>query len=633
MSDILRAPAKSKFFRFFHRAEEWVGIGSLFLLLLLPLADFLSRKFLNEPIPGSLITTRHLMLYITFIGGMLAAREGQHLAIGTFISFANERLKKLLHAVTSFAAVTISTAFVWGSLSLFLTGFTPGALVGFLPLQVFTVVLPIGMTFITVRFITKAETSLTGKLIAIFGVLLGTYLALQPFANVLTALFGQPDWYDNAVAFWAASLTPLVIPGILLLILLAFAGLPLFVVLGGIAWFLFLPTGGALETIPSEGFTLLTDGSMPAIPLFTLVGFILAEGKSAERLIRLFRAWFGWMPGGLIFVTVAVSAFFTTFTGASGVTILALGMILYLILTKSGYSPLFAIGLLTASGSIGILLPPSLPMILYGSSSRVSVLDMFLGGLIPGAMMIVAMTLFGVFTSLKNKVERTPFHLKEALKAFRDGLLDILLPVLIVAVYFSGAMDLTETAATAAAYAVFIQVVVLRDLKWRDLFRAMTKAMVIMGGILVILAFARGLSYYIVDTQLPTQLAAWVKTSITEPWVFLAFLNLTLLVVGMFMDIYSAIVVVAPLIIPMGAVFGIDPIHLGIIFLVNMEIGFLTPPVGLNLYLASYCFKQPLGKITVSVLPFLAIQLAILMLVTYVPWFSTALVQLVHAVK
>jgi tripartite ATP-independent transporter DctM subunit len=245
--------------------------------------------------------------------------------------------------------------------------------------------------------------------------------------------------------------------------------------------------------------------------------------------------------------------------------------------------------------------------------------------------MIVAMSVFGVFSSLKNKVERPAFNLKEALIALRDGLLDILLPVIIVVVYFSGAMDLTETAATAAAYAIVVQVLVLRDLKVIDLLRAMTKALVILGGILVILAFARGLSYYIVDTQLPTQLAAWVRASITEPWVFLAFLNVALLVVGMFMDIYSSIVVVAPLIIPMGVAFGIDPIHLGIVFLVNMEIGFLTPPVGLNLYLASYCFKQPLGKIAISVLPFLAIQLAILFLVTYVPWLSTGLVKLVHS--
>ncbi len=631
MSDLLRARPGNRFVGILHRTEEGVGIASLVLLLLLPLSDFLARKFFGEPIPGSLITTRHLILYVTFIGGMLAAREGQHLAIGTFLSFVNAKSKSLLNAVTAFVAVSVTTAFTWGALSLFLTGFTPGALVGFIPLPLFTVILPVGLVLITVRFVTQAETSLRGKIVATFGVVLGTYLALQPFANVVTALFGAPDWYDVSIAFWTASLSPLAVSGIVVLVLLAFAGLPLFVVLGGTAWFLFLPTGGALETIPSEGFTLLTDGSMPAIPLFTLVGFILAEGKSAERLIRLFRAWFGWMPGGLIFVTVVVSAFFTTFTGASGVTILALGMILFLILTKSGYSAMFAIGLLTASGSIGILLPPSLPMILYGSSSRVSVIDMFLGGLIPGTLMIVAMSVFGVFSSLKNKVERPAFNLKEALIALRDGLLDILLPVIIVVVYFSGAMDLTETAATAAAYAIVVQVLVLRDLKVIDLLRAMTKALVILGGILVILAFARGLSYYIVDTQLPTQLAAWVRASITEPWVFLAFLNVALLVVGMFMDIYSSIVVVAPLIIPMGVAFGIDPIHLGIVFLVNMEIGFLTPPVGLNLYLASYCFKQPLGKIAISVLPFLAIQLAILFLVTYVPWLSTGLVKLVHS--
>ena len=630
MSDLLRPRPTNVAFKWLNRFEEWIGILALAILLILPVSDFIARQFFHNPIPASLVTTRNLILYITFFGGMLAAREGQHLAIGTFVAMAGSRLKNVLDTSAAFLAVTLSTAFTWGAFSLFLTGFSPTAMVGSLPLQVFTLAMPVGLAFITLRFITRAPITLKEKWFASLGVVVGTFLALQPVVNVVSALFGAPDWYDAAIALWSGVLTPLVAPGIILLILMAFAGTPLFIVLGGIAWFLFIPTGGAMETIANEGFTLLTDGSMPAIPLFTLVGFILAEGKAADRLIRMFKAWFGWLPGGLVFVAVVVSAFFTTFTGASGVTILALGMILFLILTKSGYNPLFAVGLLAASGSIGILLPPSLPIILFGGRARVSVIDMFIAGVVPGLMMIIAMTAMGVFASLKTKVEKLKFDLHEALVSARDAFLDVMLPVLIVVFYFSGIMDLTETASIAAVYAIFVNVVILRDLSLRDLAKAMTKALVIMGGILMILALARGLSYYIVDAMIPELLAEWVTANISSPLVFLLLLNLALLVVGMFMDIYSALLVVVPLILPLGAAFGIDPIHLGIIFLVNMEIGFLTPPVGLNLYLASYVFKQPLAKITSAVLPFMAVQLVILILVTYVPWLSLGLVEWVR---
>jgi tripartite ATP-independent transporter DctM subunit len=630
MSDLLRPRPTNPVFKWLNRFEEWVSVFALAVLLLLPISDFIARQFFHSPIPGSLVTSRNLLLYITFFGGMLAAREGQHLAIGTFVAMAGHKLKNVFDTAAAFLAVSLSAAFTWGATSLFLTGFDPAAKVGSLPLTFFTLAMPVGLGFITLRFASRAPISTKEKWFAATGVLFGTVLAFHPAMNVWAALLGAPDWMDAAVETWNAALSPFTGPAIVILIAMAFAGTPLFIVLGGIAWFLFIPTGGALETIANEGFTLLTDGSMPAIPLFTLVGFILAEGKAAQRLIRMFKAWFGWLPGGLVFVVVLVSAFFTTFTGASGVTILALGMILYLILTKSGYSSLFAVGLLAASGSIGLLLPPSLPIILYAGKASTSVIDLFLGGLIPGLLMIVAMTVMGVFASFKTKVERPSFELREALVSARDALLDVMLPVLIVVVYFSGWMDLTETASLSAVYAIVVNVFILRDLTFKNLFRAMTKALVILGGILMILALARGLSYYIVDVQIPEMLAKWVTANVSSPLVFLIFLNLALLVVGMFMDIYSALLVVVPLILPLGVAYGIEPVHLGIIFLVNMEIGFLTPPVGLNLYLATYVFKQPLTKITGAVLPFLGVQLLILALVTYVPWFSMALVNWAH---
>ena len=631
MSDLLRSPPKSAFFRFLHKTEEWVGIVCLILLAVIPLSDFLSRQIFRVQINGALSYTLHLMLYITFFGGMLAAREGQHLATA-FVTLAGVKLKRIINSVTAFFSVTFTTAFAWGSGSLLLNGFAPDANVGGIPIAIFACIMPFGLIVVAIRFATRAPISGRSKVLAMVGVLAGSYLALQPLANTWSALFGAPDWYDAVINLWLTTLSPLVWPGILLLIALAVGGMPLFLVLGGIAWLLFLPTGGSIETLANEGFTLLTDPSIPAIPLFTLVGFVMAEGKSADRFIQMFKAWFGWLPGGLIFVAVVVSAFFTTFTGASGVTILALGLLLFQILTKSGYSPAFAMGLLTASGSIGILFPPSLPMILYGSQARLSVIDMFLAGFVPGIMMVLAMTALGVFSAFKTKVERVPFHLNVALISLKDAFFDLMLPLLIIGVYFTGWMSLTETAAMAVVYVLVFQVLLLRDLRGADLHRAIIKALVIMGGILMILAMARGLSYFIIDTQMPQMLATWVKQSISSPFLFLLLLNVVLLIVGSIMEIYASILVVVPLLLPLGVVYGIDPIHLGIIFLVNMEIGFLLPPVGLNLYLASFVFKKPLGEMTRDILPFLAIQLVILLLVTYIPWFSTWLPSVVKFV-
>jgi C4-dicarboxylate transporter DctM subunit len=396
-----------------------------------------------------------------------------------------------------------------------------------------------------------------------------------------------------------------------------------------VAYLLFVRTGGSLEVIPSEAYTMLTGYSIPAIPLFTFAGFLLSESKAGQRLVRLFRAFVGWLPGGLAVMAVLVCTFFTTFTGATGVTILALGALLAFVLTESGrYGKRFANGLITGSGSIGLLFPPSLPIILYGVIAQINILHMFVGGILPGFVMVLALCVFGVLTALRNKVERVPFELHEAWGALKESWWEILLPVIILAGYFTGITTLVETGAIAVLYALVIELGVHRDLKLRDLPRVFLKCIPIVGGVLIILAAAKGLSYYIVDAEVPTSLSAWVQQNIHSKYVFLILLNVGLLITGCLMDIFSAILVVVPLIIPVGAAFGIHPVHLGVIFLANLGVGYLTPPVGLNLFLAAYRFNEPLAKIYRDVIPFFLVLLGVVLIITYVPWFSTGLLKL-----
>jgi C4-dicarboxylate transporter DctM subunit len=295
------------------------------------------------------------------------------------------------------------------------------------------------------------------------------------------------------------------------------------------------------------------------------------------------------------------------------------------VLIKGEYGPKFSTGLLTATGSIGLLFPPSLPVIIYGVTAQISIKDMFIGGIIPGAILVLTMIVFGIWYAVRNKVPRQQFVLKEAFTATKDSFWELLLPVIIVVGYFGGITTLVESGAIAVIYALFVEVIVHKDLKIKELPQVLLKCMPIMGGVLAILALAKGLSYYVVDAEIPMQLTTWVQANISSKYVFLLLLNIGLLITGCFMDIFSAILVVVPLIIPVANLFGIHPVHLGIIFLANLELGYLTPPLGLNLFLASYRFNQPMGKVVKDVFPFLIIQLVAVLLITYVPLLTTGL--------
>jgi C4-dicarboxylate transporter, DctM subunit len=618
--------------RVINSIEDYSAYIFLALIAIIPTLEAVVRIFFKTGIPDSSSYFQHMVLWITFIGATITSRERKHLALAAGVNLMGDSVKKWVRTVSAFLSATICVAFAWNALSLVLIGFDPSKKVGFFPIQAATIIIPIGYIIMTVRFVTTLPAGTLQKLIASTGAIFGTFLSLTQIGNILGSFSGSAlDLFQPVIAATGGIIGALTYPLIIALIVFAFLDTPIFIVMGGLAYLFFIRSGGSLEIIPSEAYTMLTDQAIPTIPLFALAGFILSESKAGERLIHLFRAFFGWLPGGMVIAVVLVCAFFTTFTGASGVTILALGGILsYLLINSGKYSENFTYGLLIVSGSIGLLFPPSLPIILYGVVSQVSIKKLFLAGIIPGTFMVIALTTMGVIAAIRGKLERQPFVLKEALLSVREGIWEIMLPVLIVGCFFSGLATHVETAALTVLYSLLITIVVHKDYKLKDLGRVVINCVPIIGGILIILAHARGLSYYIVDSEFPMKLTAWFSANIHSKYFFLLMLNVGLLVVGFFMDIFSAIMVVVPLILPLGALFGIDPVHMGIIFLANMELGFSHPPIGLNLFMASYSFKQPLTRIYWQVLPFLFVLLFTVLVITYVPQMSTLLTNLVE---
>ncbi len=395
---------------------------------------------------------------------------------------------------------------------------------------------------------------------------------------------------------------------------------------------LFWSEGSTVDALPVDQYSLVTNPTLPTLPLFTLAGYFLAEGGASQRLIRVFTALVGSIRGGTVIMTFLVCAFFTTFTGASGVTILALGGLLLPVLLASKYSEKNSLGIVTSAGALGLLFPPSLPLILYAIiAGNVTIQQMFLGGLIPGIIMLAIMTTVGILQGPKGaRAQRQPFEFKEAFAALWDAKWELAIPIVAVGALFSGTFTPVEAASLTALYAFFVETVIYRDLKFiktqpekKNLPQTMGECGLLIGGVLLILGLALGFTNYLVFAEIPTLAVEWVSAHISSPWVFLLFLNLALFAVGCLMDVYSAIVVIVPLITPLGLAFGIDPIHLGIIFLANLEAGFLTPPVGMNLFLSSYRFGKPMVLIMKAVVPMLLATVFTVLLVTYIPWLTT----------
>ncbi len=611
----------------FRRFENGVNLIALLFLGILPIAEIVIRTVFRAGIKDATLYVQQFVLLVGFLGGMLAARENAHLSVAAGSLLKSERARDFVETVSHTLAVTFTTAFAVSALEWWITAFGAGTLIGFVPVRIFAAVVPLSFAVMAVRFALTAPKRAATTAALVAGFVFGLLLAIGSAINlVYTLVLDIPEFIFALEGFWFGFLSVVAVPLLIVLIVSAFFGTPLFVILTGVAYLLFAKNVGILAVVPNEGYAMLTSNTIPAIPMFTFVGYVLSESKAGTRLFRLFRAALGWIPGGMIIASILVSVFFATFTGASGVVILALGGLLYVILHQRGkQSESFTIGLLTGVGDLGLLFPPSLVLILYGTTAQVSVLDMFLGGLLPGLMTVLVFCIVGVVVSLRRGEERTRFELLEAWRALRESAWEILLPVIIITGYFTGLTTLVETGAVAVLYVVIVEVFVHRELDWSDLMRAGVKSAVIMGGVLLILAGARALSYYIVDSRLPFVLIDWVQANIGSRLVFLLLLNVALLIAGLFMDIFSALVVIVPLILPLGEVFGIHPVHLGVIFVSNMALGFITPPVGLELFLASYRFGKPLSKIYRYVFPFFLLQLVAVLIITYVPWFSTGL--------
>jgi tripartite ATP-independent transporter DctM subunit len=416
----------------------------------------------------------------------------------------------------------------------------------------------------------------------------------------------------------------------LLLLLLALLGAPLFAVIGAGALLGMHALEVDLAVVAIEFFRIAEMPILLAIPLFTFAGYLLSESQAPQRLVRLTQALLGWLPGGLAIVGLAACALFTAFTGASGVTIVALGALLYPALKQAGYGDNFSLGLITTSGSLGLLFVPALPLILYaviaqqlGIGGPISVDDMFLAGLFPGLLMLVLLAAWSMWS--QRQVPLTAFSWREAGAALGRAAWELPLPILVLGGVYSGYFAVSEAAAVTVLYVLVVEVAILREVPLRRLPGIMRNSMVLVGGILIILGVSLASTNYMIDAQIPSRLFRAINEQISSPLGFLMLLNLFLLALGTMLDIFSALVLMVPLLLPVALGYGIDPVHLGIIFLANMQIGYFTPPVGMNLFIASYRFEKPVLQLYLATLPWFVILLLAVLIITYWPALSLSL--------
>ena len=606
--------------RWWHRVENGILVVVLAAMVIGPVAAVLVRWVTGVGLlAGVNEWVQALNLWVEFIGGAVAARTGQHLALstGTILNIRG-RAKAILAGFTSAVATAVTAYLAYASVTLVMAETASAlSLWGGVPKWVMECIMPVGFLVMALRFAWHQNDTWAGR---------GAALAAVVATGALVAVpAGDRSW-----VVWSGA-------GVLM-VAVAF-GAPLFTAMGGIGMLLFYgePVPVALSAVPSATVQIISDPSLVSLPLFTLAGYLLAEGGASKRLVQVFNVWFGWLPGGVAAAAVLVCAFFTTFTGASGVTILALGGLLLPALEEAGYPRHYAIGLLAASGSIGLLFPPSLPVILYGVQSHVPITDLFIGGLVPGTLLVSLLVGMSVVVGLRQHGlayytpggagasdvsfgEATRKRGVEMLEALWFAKWEMALPIVVIGGIFGGLVTIFEAAAFTALYAFLIEVVIHRTLSLRKgVPEVVVETAALMGGVLIILGVALGFTSYLVDAQVPEMVRDWVQASVSNRLVFILMLNVLLLLVGCLMDIYSAIVVVVPLIIPVAQVYGIHPVHLGILFLANLELGYLTPPVGLNLFLASFRFKEPLAKVYKDALPFLGMMTVGVLIIAYVP--------------
>jgi len=413
----------------------------------------------------------------------------------------------------------------------------------------------------------------------------------------------------------------------IVMVVLLLLGAPLFAVIAAGAFWNFHQADIDLQAIAIEFYGIAEMPILLAIPLFTFAGYLLSESNAPRRLVRLTSALLGWMPAGLAVVSLVACAFFTAFTGASGVTIIALGAILFPAMQHAGYPEKFNLGLVTSAGSLGLLFAPSLPLILYGVVAEIPVESLFLAGLLPGFLMLVFLSAYSIW---KNRAIRTPlgdFSWREVRTAIREAAWEIPLPIVVLGGIYSGYFAISEAAAVTALYVLIVDVVILKEVSLSKLPSIIRESMVLVGGIMMILGVSRASTNFMIDAGVPQQLLQWISGYVTGEFAFMVMLLVFLLILGAILDIFSAIVLVVPLILPIAMQFGVDPVHLGIVFLATMQLGYITPPVGLNLFIASYRFDRPIVDIYFSTLPFFVFLMLSVVLIAFWPEFSLILLR------
>jgi len=580
--------------------------------MLLPLIEIAGRKLFHRGLEDAAAMQQHLVLIIGLLGGMFAARDRRLLSLSTLTTFLKGSWQTFARVFSSAFAAGITVFLCLAALQLVQSEKGGGKILAYgIPLWVVQMIMPLGFGVIALRLVWHAADGWRGRLVAL-------------------ALAGGLVWIGFHPPIAPARL---VVPGLVALLAAVVLGAPIFVMLGGAALILFWGDDSPIASISLTHYSMVTNPTLPTVPLFTLAGYFLAEGGASKRLIRVFQSLLGQFRGGPAIVTVLACAFFTSFTGASGVTILALGGLLMPVLMGAGYSERSTLGMLTGSGGLGLLFPPSLPLILYAivastnsKGAGVTIEKMFLGGLGPGVLLAGMAIWLGIRLGPKHTGPHRTFDAAEARSAIWAAKWELLLPIVALVALFGGFATPVEAAAVTAFYAFAIETFVYRDFKGpKEIARVIAECGLLVGGVLLILGVALGFTNYLIDAQIPARAVEWVTGAMHSKYAFLLALNVCLLVVGCVMDMYSAIVVVVPIIVPLGIAYGIDPIHLGIIFLANMELGLLTPTAGINIFLSSYRFSKPVLEVSRAVIPMQCVIFFGLALITYVPALTTFL--------
>ena len=611
------SPVRPAWVRWLCGIENSILIVCLFALIFLPLLERVMRGFFNTGIEGEAEFVLHFSLVIGMVGGAIAAREKRLLGISTIAHFLKGPWKIAADVfANSWAAVVTGVLGYAGYLFLLDERGAGNEIAYGVARWWIQSMLPIGFGLIAIRLVWNSGPQWWVRLLSSTVVLLASWILWEGWIPVDRIL----------------------LPGVIMLITAMLLGAPIFSVLGGATLLYLWREDFPIAGVATSHYSMSTEALIPTIPLFTLAGYFMAESKASQRLVRVFQSFVGQFRAGPAIVTIFVCAFFTAFTGGSGVTILALGPLLMPVLTSAKYGDKPSLGLITGAGALGILFPPSLPIILYfivanaNVQTGISLEHMFLGGLIPGILMVGMMTLYSRRLISKEAVAGKKFDWVESRCAVWEAKWELMIPVVAITALFSGVFSTpVAAAALTALYALFVELVIHRELRpFKDLPRVMTECGLLVGGVLLILGVAMSFTKdFLVFAMIPDLAIEWGTANIESKYVFLLALNCFLLLVGCLMDIYSAIVVVVPLLLPLGAAFGIDPIHLGIIFLANLELGYLTPPVGLNLFLSAYRFKRPVMEVAKASLPMLIVLAISVLLITYIPFLTTFLPNLI----